>query len=913
MNFAYSSINFVHSSIILQHNHNDIYLLKKILLISFCLVSISLSAATYYVAPSTAKPAGNDSNAGTISSPWLTWHYAASVAIAGDTVFFRGGVYMQSNTTTGGGEWMSQHSGTHNNPICFFAYPPDVAVGNYPILDNGNVNYASTGYNDGFNFGISAGGGAYLHFKGLHVRNCYQWNGYIVSTGFQAYRSEHITVEQCSFYRISGQGMYVILVGTNDTLIVKNCDFHNNCDSINHVYHGGLGTGINLAFVSPPTTGSYAHISGCRAWKVSDTGYSCGNVSYGGTAVFDSCWALNNGSLDGDGAGFKFGQSNSSSTSLLRTVTHCISAHNHSSSEGTSENGVGFGENNQFSNQYRINAHVYNNFAYHNAWGFANGAEAMTPTPDGQNWYRNNIAYQNTYGNTGFGGVTYHDHNSWDSNVAITDADFVSLDTTGMTGPRKSNGSLPDITFGKLASMSDLIDKGVDVGSPYNGSAPDLGYRESYLESATPASPVYVSSSIENATPSQLEMTYSLSLVIIVPAISAFVVIVNSKARTVSSVVISGTKVLLTLASPVVYGDVVTVSYTKPSTNPLQTTGGGQAAMISAQTVTNRVGIINVAPVVVVTFPQSSYSGFVNEINAGESYDANKDNLTFTWSAPVAVPLSSTSGAIIKFLGPIVNEPTTVEFTVRVSDGKTTQSKVIPIEILPYKPELETAEISNIEASSFQTPNFPQNILDGNIGTMWAANGDYEWLIIKLKQSFNVQHVKLAFQPGQKKESFFDIMGSVDKLDWEPILSKSASCAFSGDIQVFEFPSSKTGKEFNYIKLAGLGNSTDSWNYISELKIFGYRHTNSLAYESLAAKIYPNPAKERLTIRIDNSALIPDFIQLIDFSGSVIYRNEVDQDLREFTIPIHAKSGAYIVQLGAGDLPLFTQKLIIEN
>ena len=64
---------------------------------------------------------------------------------------------------------------------------------------------------------------------------------------------------------------------------------------------------------------------------------------------------------------------------------------------------------------------------------------------------------------------------------------------------------------------------------------------------------------------------------------------VNSSARSVSAVAISGTKVLLTLASPVVYGDAVTVAYTKPSTNPLQTAAGGQAASLTAQNVTNNV------------------------------------------------------------------------------------------------------------------------------------------------------------------------------------------------------------------------------------------------------------------------------------------------------------------------------------
>ena len=103
------------------------------------------------------------------------------------------------------------------------------------------------------------------------------------------------------------------------------------------------------------------------------------------------------------------------------------------------------------------------------------------------------------------------------------------------------------------------------------------------------ATPAYVSSVVENATPSRLEMTYNLTLANIVPAASAFTVTVNSSARTVSSVAISGTKVLLTLASPVVYGDAVTVAYTKPSSNPLQTAAGGQAASLTAQNVTNNV------------------------------------------------------------------------------------------------------------------------------------------------------------------------------------------------------------------------------------------------------------------------------------------------------------------------------------
>ncbi|MBN1309005.1 MAG: hypothetical protein JXA18_13865, partial [Chitinispirillaceae bacterium] len=42
-------------------------------------------------------------------------------------------------------------------------------------------------------------------------------------------------------------------------------------------------------------------------------------------------------------------------------------------------------------------------------------------------------------------------------------------------GPRKADGSLPDVKFMHLSANSKLIDKGKDVGLPFTGSAPDLG------------------------------------------------------------------------------------------------------------------------------------------------------------------------------------------------------------------------------------------------------------------------------------------------------------------------------------------------------------------------------------------------------------------------------------------------------
>jgi len=129
-------------------------------------------------------------------------------------------------------------------------------------------------------------------------------------------------------------------------------------------------------------------------------------------------------------------------------------------------------------------------------------------------------------------------------------------------------------------------------------------YEEIVSEPTPPPVPVYSGSVINEANPSRLEMTYNLSLANVIPVTSAFTVKVNSVARGVSSVAISGTKVLLTLANPVVYGDVITVAYTRPSSNPLQTAAGGLAVSLSAQAViNNRSAPVNQPPSVTISSP----------------------------------------------------------------------------------------------------------------------------------------------------------------------------------------------------------------------------------------------------------------------------------------------------------------------
>lgn len=69
----------------------------------------------------------------------------------------------------------------------------------------------------------------------------------------------------------------------------------------------------------------------------------------------------------------------------------------------------------------------------------------------------------------------------------MSDSQFQSVSTTGWDATRQFDGSLPTLPYSHLAASSTLIDKGVNVGLPYNGSAPDLGAFETGSASSSPS------------------------------------------------------------------------------------------------------------------------------------------------------------------------------------------------------------------------------------------------------------------------------------------------------------------------------------------------------------------------------------------------------------------------------------------
>ena len=157
----------------------------------------------------------------------------------------------------------------------------------------------------------------------------------------------------------------------------------------------------------------------------------------------------------GDGNGFKTGGSDDKLLKHNATYTNCVAVGNVTD---------GFDHN---SNRGEVT--IYNASAYQNGrnYSFSNTNPLAKLT-------LKNCDALGDYGSTN-ATITDVTNNSWQNGLTATVADFLSIDYNQLLNPRKADGSLPDVTFFHLTSTSNLIDKGVNVGLPYTGSAPDLG------------------------------------------------------------------------------------------------------------------------------------------------------------------------------------------------------------------------------------------------------------------------------------------------------------------------------------------------------------------------------------------------------------------------------------------------------
>jgi len=443
---------------------------KKIILLSLLLLVLTPAFCnTWYVATD-----GIDTNAGTVSAPFLTVQRAQTSANAGDTIYIRGGNYImteaQITQKIGIYAYVTNlnKSGSAGKRINYWAYP-----GEKPIFDYTNVKPASLRV---LAFNVT---GSYIYLKGLEVTGVQVT--ILAHTQSECFHNEgsNNIYEQLTMHDGMAIGFY-LTKGSNN--LVLNCDAYRNWDSVSESGAGGNTDGFGFHPNAKGYTGNI--IRGCRAWFNSDDGYDCINA-YEGTR-FENCWSFYNGYTSafvskGDGNGFKVGGygaapvvSGLPNPIPSNTVQFCMAYRNKAN---------GF-----YSNHHVTTGNsFYNNTAYRNATNFnmlsqkimkspISGADTSVDCPGYNHVLHNNLSFRTNKDTANMGSCNFT-YNSFTpgSGVTVDATDFLSTDEALLVAPRGSDGSLPINDFLRLKSTSDLINKGMNLGFAFSGSAPDFG------------------------------------------------------------------------------------------------------------------------------------------------------------------------------------------------------------------------------------------------------------------------------------------------------------------------------------------------------------------------------------------------------------------------------------------------------
>src|SRR5882724_4265196 len=467
------------------------------LAVFMCLVlpafSTHAAGTIYYVSGS-----GNDANSGTQSSPFRTIQKCASVAVAGGTCNIRGGfTYAELNVTTA-------NSGTTGNPITFQTEP---ATGT-ATLQNG-----LTGTNNGSVFALLDR--HHITFQNLTFANTTTgWAIYLESSTRNAlatsFETHDITIQNCTF---SNMGNPNLAPGGN---IFSLSDEPNGAEGMINL---GL-TGPNVIFQNNTVTGGYGIVletGGYQVRVLNNTisgvdgkllGGNGSNEISGGIFAGPGQGALIQGNHVHDmlsvteGAGGMWCDVGGINGVLKGNVFHDI--------PGVAVNIEAFcddwvvEQNVVYNGVYGYSTATFftpetkritfqNNVAFNMQWfGFALQRSNVATVRNnigmnnGQNFYTSDYAVSNgvtvsnnLWFNTGGGNhMVWNDATHSIAAPTISYAAYVAA--SGEANSKNQDPLFVNTGTGDfhLQAGSPAIDAGVNVGLPFNGSAPDMGALE---------------------------------------------------------------------------------------------------------------------------------------------------------------------------------------------------------------------------------------------------------------------------------------------------------------------------------------------------------------------------------------------------------------------------------------------------
>lgn len=135
--------------------------------------------------------------------------------------------------------------------------------------------------------------------------------------------------------------------------------------------------------------------------------------------------------------------------------------------------------------------------------------------------------------------------------------------------------------------------------------------------------------------------------------------------------------------------------------------------------------------------------------------------------------------------------------------------RTIPAELLEKR--LPAAAITD---SGHAGLNGPANAADGDLATLWAAEGDGPWLQFDLGEPKAIGRILVAWHAGAARKARFDLAVSDDGKTWNTVFSGASSGTIADPEPVDMKPVTA-----RYVRLTGHGNSINKWNSLAEVFI----------------------------------------------------------------------------------------------
>lgn len=142
--------------------------------------------------------------------------------------------------------------------------------------------------------------------------------------------------------------------------------------------------------------------------------------------------------------------------------------------------------------------------------------------------------------------------------------------------------------------------EGLAVNAVWSNSDPATAYQNGKwqvgarifgedIKSDMGSTPLHIQSVINDTDHSTIEMTFNQSLSDVLPDPSSFHVNVNGANVAIEGVTVSGSKVFVKVSMVLMHEDDVTISYNKPSANPLKSIEGNEAHSLNPHVVVNNI------------------------------------------------------------------------------------------------------------------------------------------------------------------------------------------------------------------------------------------------------------------------------------------------------------------------------------